>query len=226
MKSLMILCILLPAVAFAKEPWNSDKAFKVYYVADRGLSALRLLPTPESQCKRRLGIGRRVYVERCFNTAYGRYCRVAVTRRTRGYMLAEALIGTQKGEAHRLLEMALKATGKERLTLLWLSKQLFPRASTAREIERLFLEEAARTASLLDTKIRSAGLQSNVEMRRYILNHRLLDSYSRMGVFFCLDSEGRLRYKGLCKESYKRQKGQKDSIDSYADQTAPEAELD
>lgn len=226
MKSLMILCILLPAVAFAKEPWNSNGDFKVYYVADKGLSALRPAPTPESVCKRRLGVGRKVYVGRCFNTAYGRYCRVAVTRRTRGYLLAEALISTQKGAEHRLLQMALKATGKERLTLLWLSKQLFPRSGTAQEVEKLFVEEATKAASLLDRKIKRAGLQSSVETERYLLNHHLLDGYSRMGIFFRLDSEGRLRYVRLRKDGYKQQRDEYGSADSHSDEAAPEADLD
>lgn len=221
---IILVCLLLPAIALAKEPWNSDGSFRVYYVADRGLSALRASPTPQSQCKRRLGIGRKVYVERCFNTAYGRYCKVAVTRRTRGYVLADALINTQRGQERRLLEMALRATGKERLTLLWLSKRLFPRTA---DVERLFAEEATRAASLLDKNIRkSVALQRGVDTRAYLLNSRLLDGYSRMGIFFYLDSEGRLSYRGRLHQSVNQHTDQDETTDNYGEEAAPEANAD
>ncbi len=222
---IILMCLLLPAIAFAKEPWNSDGSFRVYYVVDRGLSALRALPMPQSLCKRRLGIGRKVYVERCFSTAYGRYCKVAVTRRTRGYILADALINTQRGQERRLLEMALRATGKERLTLLWLCRQLFPKTA---DLDRLFAEEATKAASLLDKNIRKSNtLQSSVDMRSYLLNSRFLDGYSRMGIFFYLDSEGRLSYRNpLQKQSINQQREHDDSPDSDGKQAAPEANLD
>ncbi|MCS6885455.1 MAG: hypothetical protein RMM17_02300 [Acidobacteriota bacterium] len=204
--------VLLVIIFAVSDGWNSDGKFVSAYVADAGLSALRVAPTPQSVCKRRLGIGRKVYVAQCFDTAYGRYCKVLLTRRTRGYMLARALVFRRRGEDERLLKMALRATGKDKLALLWLSKRLFSRSPLAGRINALFEEEAERLAEELNKKVRKniKPLGDNEDV--YILNSRLLDRYSRMGIFFRLDAAGQLRYAAKLEriESQRKRDGEVD----------------
>jgi hypothetical protein len=179
----------------AQRPNRTTRAI----VVDDRLSALRREPNLKSVVVRRLSPGRRVWIifGRASTGDQPSFYRVAVTRRTSGWIHASALaVPGRAGEDHRLLAL-IEATQNsfERIRLCTLFAQNF---SGSRLLPRVLLvlgEEADRAADSL--RIRDITLPPGVEVqaspllrRAILLTDSRLDRFSRIGVSFDLSSEG------------------------------------
>jgi hypothetical protein len=173
-------------------------------VADERLAALRDAPGFSANLLRRLGRGRRVAVNGAGVSRDGvTFLRVSVTRRTGGWVQAEALARpAAAGEDARLLALARASQEFDRLARARIFLELFPR-STLRPAALLLFADAAddsaarlsrEAARRLDPRETGAG---GAPQHSYFLNYNGLDRYRRLGVVFDFDAAAkRYRYDG------------------------------
>src|SRR5438132_4520884 len=133
-----------PQPAVASETTGSQASpkhlsFIRAFVVDDRLSALRREPDLQSEVIHRLRLGRSVYIVGSTQKAAPRFCRVAVTRRTRGWILESALArsGKQGEDARIMKRLDNSKDGLDRIALCRLllerfgHSQLIPRALLA-----------------------------------------------------------------------------------------------
>ncbi|HKP10948.1 MAG TPA: hypothetical protein VJZ91_02520 [Blastocatellia bacterium] len=190
----------LAAPAFAQAgPTAADSAapssrphFVKAFVIDERLSALRQEADLHAPVLKRLRVGRAVYV--MSKSAAGFY-RVAVTRRTRGWISqgAVALPG-RAGEDGRMMQV-IEATGDgpDRIALCRLLLEHFGRSRHAPRALLLIGEEAERAAASLSQHARRRLKSLDAEkdgasVEAFYLNDPGLDRYSRLGIAFRFDA--------------------------------------
>lgn len=193
----------LPTESEEKKTWVERTGARAAFVADAGLAVVRKTPVVTGDLKTRLRVGRRVYV---FGSkrAEGRiFFFIAVTRRTRGWVDARALVrGHTRGDDERLFRLLRVETGGfERLRLCRMFTELFPSSkllpkalletgkTAETEAEKLFKRAERRVTARLE-----AG---NADSAGYFDNDTALDRYNRLGVKFRFDTAaGKYRYDG------------------------------
>ncbi len=166
--------------------------FSRAFVVDDRLSALRREPGLQSEVIHRLRLGRPVYIITSSKLRGGpRFCRVAVTRRTRGWLLESALATPGKaGEDRRIMKL-IEGT-KDGLERISLCRLLIERFSQSRLVPRALLlmgEEADRDAQALTQRARKRLADAseenwNARARDYFLNDVGLDRYSKLHIVF------------------------------------------
>ncbi|HEX5707209.1 MAG TPA: hypothetical protein VFX96_07935 [Pyrinomonadaceae bacterium] len=174
-------------------------------VVDERLSALRESPDFSSNVVRRLGRGRTVAVVGERRTEGGAvvFYRVAVTRRTGGWVQADALVRpTRAGDDARLLRLARGSEEFDRVERAAIFLETFPR-SPLRPAALLLLGDAASDAAArlsrdaarrLDEREMAAG---GAPAHTYFLGYNGLDRYRRRGVSFVFDRDSKqFRYDG------------------------------
>jgi hypothetical protein len=193
---LFILLIVFASTALAAEgkssaagsPVSSPRIIKAFVVDDR-LSALRREADMQSMVIQRLRLGRRVFI---IGTKPGRqgdptFYRVAVTRRTRGWIHRSALaVPGRPGEAARLMRLIETVSdGLERIALGELFLERFSRSPLAPRVMLAMAEEADRAASALTRRARKqlARLDED-KLKEYYLNFPALDRYSKLRIKF------------------------------------------
>lgn len=173
-------------------------------VVDERLSALRTQPDVKAPLAQRLRRGRIIGILAAKKSKDGeQFLRVSVTRNTRGWVLAEAIVKSgNSAEAERLLKLVEETDDdfiKARLAKLCADE--FRSTQTAPTCLLKLAEAAERAAERLtrDAKRRvgneepSAGLSK----RDYFLNFAGLDRYNRIGVTFDYDKAAeRIVYDG------------------------------
>lgn len=173
-------------------------------VVDERLSALRIQPDVKAPLEQRLRRGRVVGILGAKKSKEGEsFLRVSVTRNTRGWVLAEAVVKAGNvADAERLLNLVEDSDDdfvKARLARLCAVE--FRATPTAPRCLLKLGETAERVADRLtrDAKRRvgneepSAGLSK----RDYFLNFVGLDRYNRIGVLFEFDATAeRIVYDG------------------------------
>jgi hypothetical protein len=174
---------------------QATRLLKAFVVDDR-LSVLRQAADMKSQITQRLRLGRPVYIVGSSSGEAGqpKFYRVAVTRRTRGWIHASALaIPGRPGEDQRLVKLAEGATdGLDRIALCSLltehfkTSPLVPQALliTGGEAERVAATLSQRAAKRLATVDPKA---SGARLRDYYLNDAALDRFSKLRVSFDFD---------------------------------------
>lgn len=182
---LVAVVSLCPVSAFAR-PWTRS------YVVDERIAALRTEPRLTATVAKRLRTGRMVAIVSRTRDANGlSWVRVAVTRRTRGWLLELAIAAPADRAGNvRLADMLDTTTGYERLRLSRLALDHFPRLGAAGLAA--FREESAAAAALLSRRLAArddlpTGCSAAV-LRAFLLSDPLLDRYSRLGVAFDVDS--------------------------------------
>ena len=175
----------------------------VAVVVDERLAALRAAPRPTADLIRRLGRGRFVAVTGERASGGVTYLRVRVTRRTSGWLQADAVVRpTRAGEDARLLRLVRGSADFDRLARARIMLEAFPR-STLRPAALLVYGDAAAEAA--ERLTREAGRRLAPEEMRaggaptesYFLNYNGLDRYRRLGVVFDFDrTKGRYQYDG------------------------------
>lgn len=198
-----LLCFFsFPVYALEKEPWNMDGQFPSAIVVDTGLSALRKSPSVTSNCLRRLRIGRKVFIiSSTKNKAGIKYYFIAVTRRTRGYIDASALVKPlQLGDDARLMRLVENAESVDKIILAQTLVKNFPKSHFCPDAllaEGQTAEEIAKELSRRTSKRSIRQLDPTIDLERYFLNYSGLDKYNRLGINFQLDpSEKVYRYDG------------------------------
>lgn len=172
------------------------------YVVDTRLSVLRSSPDLASSALRRIGVGRPVVVVARRRDRYGLlWLRVAVTRRTRGWMLDGALATPRdpNGE-RRLAERLASTTGLARVRLARLTIDRFPalRCDGVRAAEAASADVAARATQTARRKLGTTDGLDPTTLRALMLSDPMLDAYSKLGVVFDLDpAAGTLVVRGI-----------------------------
>lgn len=165
-------------------------------VVDDRLSVLRRDPDLRSQAIQRLRVGRQVYITGSGKTKAGEptFFRVAVTRRTRGWIHASAVaIPGRTGEDRRVLQLAETASeGLDRIVLCLLLRERFKSSSLVPRALILMAEEAERAAATLTRRAarRVATISpgdARTGLRDYYLNDAALDRFSKLRISFDFD---------------------------------------
>jgi len=200
----VVLLLLLPTAAQGQRRRRPPGGGRVAVVVDERLAALRAAPGLSANLLRRLGRGRLVAVTGGGVLRDGvTFLRVAVTRRTGGWLQAEALVRPQQpGEDARLLRLVSASGEFERLSRANIFLEAFPR-SAHRPAVLLLLGDAAEEAAerlsrealrRLDPGEMEAG---GAPLASYFLNYNGLDRLNRIGVRYVFDSAAkRFHYDG------------------------------
>lgn len=175
------------------------------YVVDHRLSALRRQPDQKSHVLRRLSLGRPVYVfgsKQTYNTPL--FYRVAVTRRTRGWIHSKAVVIPGRA-GHDQVVWSLIRESESDFDRISLCRILLERFQRSRYVPKAFLQiagdaESAGTELTRRARRRLSHLeadQNGITIRDFYLNDPALDRYNRLGIRFDFDSQtGSLIYDG------------------------------
>jgi hypothetical protein len=198
------LCCVADGGALARQKSRLSAGGRVGVVVDERLAVLRDAPELTAGLLRRLGRGRLVAVTGAKQAGDGvRFYRVVVTRRTAGWVQADAIVTPGRaGEDERLVRLIRASSEFDRVARARIFLDTFPR-STHRAAVLLLLGEAAREAA--ERLTREAGRRlderesaaTGAPLRSYFLNYSGLDRYRRQGVVFRFDEAAkRFRYDG------------------------------
>lgn len=180
------------SVTASMQPPAKRLTFSKAFVVDDRLSTLRREPGLQSEVIHRLRLGRPVYVIGSAKPkAEPRFCRVAVTRRTRGWVLESALAMQGKtGEDQRIVKLIEGAKdGLDRVSLCRLLIERFGQSQLVPRALLLMGEEADRAAQMLTQRARKRLADAsdenwNASSRDYFLNDVGLDRYSKLHIVF------------------------------------------
>ncbi len=200
--SFFLLFLIL--FAFASASAQRRPNGRVAVVVDERLAALRDAPSPSAKLLRRLSRGRKVTIvgERGWREGVHFY-RVAVTRRTRGWIQREAVVSASlAGDDERCFRLIEAAHDFDRMVRARIFLDTFPRSPLRPAVLLLFGDAAEHVAVKLSQDA-SRRLNAN-EMAAgggpefsYFLNYNGLDRYNRQGVRFVFDREQkRFHYDG------------------------------
>lgn len=187
-----------PASATGAENPNTQTSakraayWKAFVIDDR-LSPLRREPGLQSEVIRRLRPGHTVFIITTTKPGAGqpRFCRIAVTRRTRGWIHEAALaVQGRAGEDQRIMKL-VESTG-DGLDRILLCRLLIERFSQSRLVPRALLtmgDEAERAGQVLNQRARRRlaeviGENANASSRDYFMNDVGLDRYSKLHIVF------------------------------------------
>src|SRR5262245_145043 len=177
-------------------------------VFDERLSALRDQPDVKAPLKQRLRRGRRVGILGAATAKAGaKFFRVAVSRNTRGWVLADAVIrpgvATDAERLMRLVGETRDEFTKARLAKLY--SEEFRSTKLAPKALMFLAESAERAAERLSRDARrrvgdedpDAALNKGLTKQDFMLNYVGLDRYNRIGVMFDYDAASdRIVYDG------------------------------
>jgi hypothetical protein len=194
-----LLALVAPAVAPAQAaaPDRAATAPRPHvvkaFVIDERLSALRKTDDLHAPVLKRLRVGRAVYV--VSKNASSAFCRVAVTRRTRGWIHQGAIaLPGRAGEDERVMQVIEATTdGPDRIALCRLLLEQFGRSPLAPRALLRIGEEAERAAVSLGQharrRLKALDEQPNsANAEALYLNDPGLDRYSRLGIAFRFDA--------------------------------------
>ena len=200
--ALFILSLLAPVAEAQKQ--RVPPGGHVAIVADERLAALRRLPEPSSRLLRRLSRGRFVSIRGASRSHEGLiFYRVAVTRRTSGWLQSEAVVASwHAGDDQRLLRLLSGADEFDRVARARVFLDNFPRSSVRPQVLLIYGDAAEDAAAKL-----SREAERHFERRElpadgapefsYYLNYTGLDRYNRQGVIFTFDrSTKKFHYDG------------------------------
>jgi len=200
----LFILLLSEAPASAQKRRRPPAGGRPAVVVDERLAALREAPDLSAALVQRLGRGRLVAVSGARESASGvRFYRVEVTRRTGGWVQAEAFVQPSRaGDDARLLRLVRASRDFDQLQRARIFLETFPRSPLRPEVLLLFGDAAERAAERLtreaarrlDAREMEAGGASQAS---YFLNYNGLDRLNRIGVRFVFDGvAGRFRYDG------------------------------
>ncbi|HLL16711.1 MAG TPA: hypothetical protein VK388_16760 [Pyrinomonadaceae bacterium] len=173
-------------------------------VIDERLAALRDAPQLTANLVQRLGRGRAVSIVGARHGGDGlNFYRVAVTRRTRGWLPAEAVASPARaGDDEKLLSLIRGSEEFDRIARARIFLDNFPRSPLRPVVLLLFGDEAEEASAKLsrdavrrlDAREMAAG---GAPLESYFLNFNELDRYNKQGVTFIFERAAkRFRYDG------------------------------
>ena len=166
---------------------------RVAVVVDERLAALRVAPNLRAKLIERLGRGRLVSIRGGKAVDGLRFYRVAVTRRTWGWLQSEALVVPWRpGDDRRLLTLIENSDGFDRIVRARTFLDAFPRSPLSPRVLTLYASEADEAAVKLSRDVQrrfaKAELPANgAPEYSYYLNYNGLDRYNRAGITFTFD---------------------------------------
>lgn len=176
---------------------SQTKQFRLIkaFVVDERLAALRHDADIQSPVKQRLRLGRQVFVISTRNSVEDKneFCRVAITRRTRGWIHRSAIASPViAGEDARVIELIDSHKGLDRLTLCNLFAEHFRRSPLLLKALQAKAQESDRAATSLNRGATRRLSDLNTEDKRalkrdYYLSDPGLDRYSKLGIRFEFD---------------------------------------
>ena len=163
--------------------------FTKAFVVDDRLSALRREADIKSQVIQRLRLRRPVFIieSKGGGSNQPKFYRVAVTRRTRGWIHESALaIPSRPHEDERVMKLITDTRdGLDRISLCLLFLEYFNRSPLAPRVLFAMAEEADRASGALSQHARKHLKDVNeVNLRDYYLSDSGLDRYSKLGIAF------------------------------------------
>ncbi|HEX8423931.1 MAG TPA: hypothetical protein VF634_10995 [Pyrinomonadaceae bacterium] len=173
-------------------------------VIDERLAALRDEAKLTARLVQRLGRGRAVAITGARRGGDGfNFYRVAVTRRTRGWLPAESVASPARaGDDERLLRLIRGSEDFARIARARIFLEHFPRSPLRPSVLLLLGDEAEAAAAKLsrdavrrlDAREMTAG---GAPLDSYFLNFNELDRYNRQGITFLFDRAAkRFHYDG------------------------------
>ena len=198
----LVALLFVPMHAQRKRPPGGGR---VAIVVDERLAVLRDEPSFSANIVRRMGRGRTVSVLAAKRGREGvTFLRVAVTRRTRGWVQSDAVVSPAiAGDDRRLYRLISGSEGFDRIERASIFLEMFPR-SRLRPAVLMVLGEAADAegASLsraAERRLDKREMESSgAPLHSYYLNFSSLDRYRRQGVGFTFDAVSkRYRYDGV-----------------------------
>lgn len=188
-----LVCVFVMPVAANKRrvPAGGQRAV----VVDERLAALREEPSLTAPLVQRLGRGRLVAILGAPRAGDGvNFYRVAVTRRTRGWLQVESVVAPARArEDERLLHLIQGSEDFDRIARARIFLDEFPRSPLRPAVLLLYGAEAEEAAARLsrdagrrlkETELRAGG----APLHSYFLNFNELDRYRRQGVAFTFDA--------------------------------------
>lgn len=202
--ALTVALLLAASLTQAQQRRGGRGSVRRAVVVDERLAALRTEPRLAAPLAQRLGRGRVVHIIGAKRASDGvMFYRVAVTRRTRGWVQAESLVSPARaGDDAKLLRLVRDSEGFDRVVRARIFLDVFPK-SPLRPTVLLLLGEAAEEAAgelsreaarRLDEREMTAG---GAPVHSYFMNYNGLDRYNKQGVIFTYDPASRaFRYDG------------------------------
>src|ERR1043166_766594 len=167
---------------------------RIAVVVDARLAALRAAPNPGATLLRRLGRGRFVSIRSSQRTTDGLlFHRVAINRRTSGWMQNEAVVaGWHPNDDERLLHLITGPDEFERAARAKIFLDTFPRSPLRPTVLLLYSQAAEEAAEQLTRSAqrqfaRNEIPENGAPLFSYFLNYKGLDRYNRQGVKFVFD---------------------------------------
>jgi hypothetical protein len=168
---------------------------RVAVVVDERLSALRAMPDLRARLIERLSRGRLVSIRGERFSDGLRFYRVAVTRRTLGWVQSEAVVASspwRQGDDRRLLVLIENSDEFDRIIRARAFLDTFPRSPLGARVLTLYASEADQVAVRLsrDAQRRFARIElpaNGAPEYSYYLNYNALDRYNRAGITFMFD---------------------------------------
>lgn len=173
-------------------------------VVDERLAVLRSAPQVSAPLLKRLSRGRIITVIESRRSREGLvFFRVAVTRRTRGWIQHEALISPRRNDDDaRLLALINASRDFDRIARARIFLDAFPHSSLRPQVLLLFGDEAEKTAEKISREaVRRLDIAemaaTGAPIASYFLNYSGLDRYRRQGIVFTFDEASRqFHYEG------------------------------
>lgn len=173
-------------------------------VVDERLAVLRDEAGLDARLLRRLSRGRMVSIISTKRTPDGlTFHRVAVTRRTRGWLQAEAIVSpARRGDDERFLRLIKASKDFDRITRASIFVEMFPRSALRPEVLMLLGDAAAEAAPKLSRDARRRLDEAEMKatgapIYSYFMNYSGLDRLNRLGVKYTFDgATQQFRYDG------------------------------
>jgi len=192
-----ILLLVLLSLAIFSDVYAQKRRVppggRVAVVVDERLSALRVMPDLRARLIERLSRGRLVSIrgEKVIDGL--RFYRVAVTRRTSGWLQSEAVVVPwRRGDDRRLVTLIEKSDEFDRIVRARTFLDAFRHSPLSPRVLALYASAADEVAGKLsrDAQRRFAKLElpaNGAPEYSYYLNYNGLDRYNRAGITFIFD---------------------------------------
>ncbi|HKS29150.1 MAG TPA: hypothetical protein VJS44_15085 [Pyrinomonadaceae bacterium] len=198
------LCLLILSSSLSSAQRRAPAQGARAVVVDERLAALRDEPSLTARLLQRMSRGRMVSILGQKRTAEGvTFYRVAVTRRTRGWLQAEAVVQPGRaGDDERLLRLIRSSEDFDRIVRARIFLDLFSRSALRPTVLMLYGAEAESAAARLS---RDAArrleeremIVGGAPLFSYFMNFSGLDRYRRQDIVFTFDaSRKQYRYDG------------------------------
>lgn len=167
-------------------------------VADERLAVLRDAPDVSARLVHRLSRGRAVGILGSRRAPDGLlFYRVAVTRRTRGWLQSDSVFAPSRaGDDERLARLVNGSEGFDRLARARIFLDAFPRSALRPAVLILYADAAEEAATKLSRDVgkrldEREMLAGGAPLFSYYLNFNELDRFNKQGVNFILDRKAR-----------------------------------